>query len=227
MKLNRLCNILLAIVFSVIFFSCGEVEKNSFSINGSLINGRVAKTAYLYEFLPQYETIRMIDSAKVENNRFFFSGTCNERKPAFIILDKGTEGLNFFLSNNDLNIEVGLNGYSVVGTLDNCHLSKIIQKQHMAVNTRKQIQSEYSKLVADSVLTKQLEDSLSMEYARPSKELRKLILSEITASMDSDRMFSKMCLRLFSKHLTSEEVDSLTQILNVPVINAEQTIEKR
>ena len=220
---NKFFNYILTLVLCSVLFGCGEQEKVNFTIQGSLINGRMAKTAYLYEFLPQYETIRMIDSARVENNRFVLQGRSDERKPAFIKLDNTKEGINFFLSNHDLNIIIGKNSYSVSGTEDNYRLSKMIHLQHTAINTRKQIQSEYSKLVADSVLTKQLEDSLSIAYVKPSKELRKLILSEITVNMDSDVMFSKMCLRLFSPYITAEEVDSLSKLLNVPVVQTEES----
>ncbi len=223
---NKFFNYILALVLCSALFGCREQEKVGFTIYGTLVNGRVVKTAYLYEFLPQYESIRMIDSAKVGADRFVLQGRSDERKPAFIRLDSAKEGIDFFLSNHDLNIVIGKNSYSVSGTEDNYRLSNMIRLQHTAVNTRKQIQDEYSKLVADSVLTKQLEDSLSMAYAKPSKDLRKLILSEITANMDSDVMFSRMCLRLFSSHITAEEVDSLAQLLNVPLIKTEVSSRK-
>lgn len=182
--------------------ACTE-RTDSFSINGKFVNGRTAEKAYLYTFLEEYQKVRLIDSTKVENNRFAFSGEYGESVEAFVVFDDKSS-VSFILSPCDLNIVIGKNSYVVTGERDNEHLSRLMMQQHRAVNERIRLQDVYKKMQADSTLTKEAEDSLLNCYRSLSVGLRKNV--EATLADSTRPLLARQTRRLLSFTLAPDTI---------------------
>lgn len=196
--------------------SCGRTDRaDSFELSGKLINGMTAKTAYLYEYLPEYGKINMIDSVAVCSGSFRFSGSRDIPVEAFVRLDSCDNAYYFMLSNARLNMRIGKNGYAVDGTADNYVVSSLVMRQRQAVNSRIEIQRSYGRQIADSTLTKQSEDSLLRLYRQIPDDFRKSLYQAIDTNAVVNKPLADLLFRMFSVELPVVEADSLAKKLQI------------
>lgn len=190
--------ILFCLVVFAFMVSCEKQDQNVFGIEGELVNGRTASKAYLYSFYEEYDKIKMLDSVNVSAGRFHFSGICETPREAFIKFDDGFS-FSFILSPDTLHAQVGQNGYCVTGSPQNERLSKLVMKQMNTINEKVALQAEYGRLVADSVLTKTLEDSIIGRYRGVSAAFRKEI--KVVMADTANPLLASQARRLFSRYL--------------------------
>lgn len=206
-----LIDIFVMAFIALVAASCsGDGKQNQFVLDGELVNGKVAKTVYLYKYLSEYNKIELLDSAVIKSGSFHMSGSCEEPSEAFVRLDKEHDVYGFVLENATLRMKIGQNSYAVTGTDDNDRLSMLVMLQHRAVNNRKHIQDAYSKLVADSSLTKSAEDSLLDLYRSQSACLRDSVYKAINERIDARPEFARVAFRTLSFTLSPLQADSLS-----------------
>lgn len=211
--------LLSVLLFASLFIMSSCVGKDSSMygrIDGVLVNGRDAKVAKLYGYMPEYGKTVLLDSADVAGGRFYLSRRSGkEVGEAFVTLDDGEDAYCFLLSDSLLTMEIGQNGYVVKGTAGNEALSTLIMKRQISVNERRRIQGVYADMQADSTLTKAAEDSLLDLYRRQSAGVRTEVLRVIDSNIDANRQLSELAYRLFSYMLTQQQSDSIAGLLNL------------
>lgn len=198
-----------AVLIGMLVASCSPRQSEEFSLDGSLVNGRTAKSAALYEYMPEYGKLRFVDSAKVENGQFRLSGICMKELECFVRLDNDSVVFPFLLSPAGLKMEIGQNGYTVTGTDNNVRYTKLLMQQRRGINLRKELQEQYRKLADDSLLTKAKEKELIDRYRNISIELNKAVYDAVESNLETNEVFSSLVFRVFSNELTVAQVDSL------------------
>ena len=187
--------------------ACGKEDNPGYCIEVELVNGRVAHKASLYVFIPEYEKVALIDSDKVVDNRFLLNGRFCGKAEAYVALDDSCVYC-FILSDSLMKMEIGRNGYIIRGTADNELLSSLLMRRQTAVNEKYRIQKEYLDMQADSMLTKEKEDSLLYLYRRQSAEFKDDVLALLNEHGENHEL-SDIAYRLFSYVLTQSEADSI------------------
>lgn len=198
-----------AVLIGLLVASCSPRQSEEFSLDGSLVNGRTAKSAALYEYMPEYGKLRFVDSAKVENGQFRLSGICMKELEGFVRLDNDSVVFLFLLSPAGLKMEIGQNGYTVTGTDNNVRYTKLLMQQRRGINLRKELQEQYRKLADDSLLTKAKEKELIDRYRNIPIELNKAVYDAVESNLETNEVFSSLVFRVFSNELTAAQVDSL------------------
>lgn len=215
MQIHRIAknSIIAAIIGSSIASCSNESTKQGFSINGS--NDHQADGyAYLYVLLPEYQKIMPIDSAKLKSGKFQFEGETEEPMEAYIKFSGDSLSYDFILTNNRLEMNVSSSSYSVHGSPSNRQLSKLLSYRDEFNRRRDALQKEYKKNIADSILTRTVEDSLMASYHQVGIDYRQKLVKTLSFSAPRYPLMGKMALRVFSKDLLQCQADSIKSLIS-------------
>lgn len=183
-----------------------------FTIDGTVGQGGDG-TAYLYVLLPEYQELMMLDSAAVKKGSFRLAGSVDEPMEAFLKIKGDTTAYSLVLTNNSLTINIGDGTYSVQGSPSNRALSQLLADREAYAKRRESIQSAYKKHVADTTLTKPIEDSLAVAYHQAGVYYRRRLLTRLTKSAPRYPLMGRVALRLFGPDLLQHEADSVATLL--------------
>lgn len=200
----------LAFVMAVLLSGCsGREQSTAFCLSGKLENGKTAHSVSLYKFVPEYGCLQFVDSTSIAGGSFLLHGNCDGPAEAFVRFDADSVPVYFILSNARISMKIGQNGYVVTGTDANDRYSRLVMMHRTAVNDRVRIQQEYKQLIKDSLLTKEKEDSLLLEYRDLSLQLQRQVARTIDVGLESCRPLACLTYRTFSYMLAPEQADSL------------------
>ncbi len=214
MQIHRtLKNSILAAAVGLSIASCTkETASQGFSINGS--NDRQTDGyAYLYVLLPEYQKIMPVDSVKMQSGKFLFEGTTEGPMEAFVKFTGDSLLYDFILTNNRLEMKVSPESYSVQGSPSNRQLSKLLGYRDEFNKHRDALQKEYRGFIADSTLTRTIEDSLTAAYRQVGIDYRKKLVRTLSFSAPRYPLMGKMALRIFSKDLLQHQADSIKSLI--------------
>ena len=209
-------NSILAAALALVAVACTQNSaKPGFTIDGTV--GRdISGIAYLYVLLPEYQELMAIDSATVKNGGFRMTGSVDEPMEAFLKIKGDTSAYCLVLTNNSLTMSIGDGTYSVQGSPSNRVLSQLLADKAAFVKRRESLQSDYKRMAADSTLTKPVEDSLMVAYHQAGVDYRRRLLSRLTKEAPRYPLMGRMALRIFSRDMFQQEVDSVSQLLKQP-----------
>ncbi|MDR2125735.1 MAG: AhpC/TSA family protein [Prevotellaceae bacterium] len=144
-------------------------EKQSYTINGNVDdeswNGQ---TVYLKTAIDG--KLESIDSATVSEKKFKFTGKVDSAEIYYIFFAGQRNGYAFIADNAVIDVNIGKDNLSVKGTELNNIVTQFKQQRNSIAEKTNSIYERYDKAKQDGTLTKELEDSLNVEYDSIEKE---------------------------------------------------------
>ncbi len=214
MQIHRIAkNSILATIIGLAIAACSnEATKHTFTIDG-VNDHQMDGYAYLYVLLPEYQKIMPIDSVKLKSGKFQFEGETEEPMEAYIKFSGDSLSYDFILTNNRLEMNVSSSNYSVQGSPSNRQLSKLLGYREEFRKRRDTLQKEYKKNIADSILTRTVEDSLMVAYHQVGIDYRQKLVKTLSFSVPRYPLMGKMALRIFGKDLLQHQADSIKSLI--------------
>ena len=207
-------NSLISIAATLLLAACSsETAQPEFTFDGT-VEGHDGQKAYLYVLLPEYQELMAIDSAKIKSGAFHFEGTVDKPMEAIVKMQGDSVICPFVLTNNQLAMQIESGTYSVQGSQSNNRLSAMLAERTRFDERRDDLQKEYKRHIADTTLTRILDDSLALAYQQAGVDYRKRLLTHFTRNAEHYPVMCRTALRIFSKDLYQSQADSVLSLLS-------------